>query len=75
MGMRISIIQMDIVKGCPDKNFESVTKKIEEASASTPDVILLPEMWNTSYSLENISEIGILTEKNKRSDVVACKKI
>jgi len=58
MRMRISIIQMDIVKGCPDKNFESVTKKIEEASASTPDVILLPEMWNTSYSLENISEIG-----------------
>ncbi|MDN5368390.1 MAG: hypothetical protein PWP05_1105 [Thermovirga sp.] len=56
--MKISIIQMNIVKGNPDENFRTVESKIREAALSGPDVILLPEMWNTSYALEEILEIG-----------------
>jgi len=58
--LRIALIQMDVVLGEPDANFRHAVDKIEEAlSADTkPDVIVLPEMWNTGYALRRIREIA-----------------
>ena len=57
---RIALIQMDIALGDPDTNYARAAEKIEEAvsAAEKPDVIVLPEMWNTGYSLSNIGELA-----------------
>lgn len=47
--MKISCIQMDMALGRPDENFKSAEKLIEKAMDDSPDVILLPETWNTGF--------------------------
>ncbi len=65
--MKISVIQMDIHLGDPDTNYLSAGRLITQAAESDPDVIILPEMWNTGYSLENIRDVadlgGVRTER------------
>ncbi|MBF8982024.1 carbon-nitrogen family hydrolase [Lutibacter sp. B2] len=56
--MRISIVQMDIEFSNPEKNREKAIEMIEKAAKEKPDVIVLPEMWNTSFSFENINDIA-----------------
>ena len=76
--MNISCIQMDMEFCSPDKNFEKAKALIEKAAASRPDVIVLPETWNTGFfpreNLESYcdkdgsrtkSEIGGLAKKLK----------
>ncbi|WP_028546730.1 carbon-nitrogen family hydrolase [Paenibacillus taiwanensis] len=56
----VSVIQMDVKIGEPDRNYDEVIHKIEQAVSADPkpDVIVLPEMWNTGYALERIHEIA-----------------
>lgn len=58
--IQVSLIQMDIAHGEPDVNYKHAAAKIEEAlSASVkPDVIVLPEMWNSGFSLGDIRNIA-----------------
>jgi predicted amidohydrolase len=56
--MKIACVQMDIAFGEPEKNFENVQKYIEEAAKAGADVIVLPEMWNTGYALNNLSNLA-----------------
>lgn len=56
--MKISIIQCDLKVGDVDYNFSLVEKKIIEAMEDNPDVIVLPEMWNTSFFPHNIRELA-----------------
>jgi len=60
--LRIALLQMDIAFGQPDANFATAEQWIAEACTSSttppPDVIVLPEMWNTGYSLTNIHELA-----------------
>lgn len=58
--LRVALIQMDIVPGDPDANFRHAAVKIGEALSdeTKPDVIVLPEMWNTGYALERIGGIA-----------------
>lgn len=68
--MKVSIVQMDVIHGEPPKNSERVEAMVREAASEKPDVILLPEMWNTSYSLENIREIADV-EGQRTESVIA----
>lgn len=53
--MKISIYQMEIVPGNPSENLRKVHDWIEkEVENSKPNLIVLPEMWTTSYTLEDI---------------------
>ncbi|PWW31422.1 putative amidohydrolase [Cytobacillus oceanisediminis] len=53
--MKISIYQMEIIPGDPQGNFKKVSAWVEkEVQNSKPDLIVLPEMWTTSYTLEDI---------------------
>ena len=47
--MRITCIQMDMAFGQPEENFRHAERLIEQAMASKPDVLVLPETWNTGY--------------------------
>lgn len=40
---------MDMVLGCPEENFAHAAKLIKQAMADRPDVLVLPETWNTGY--------------------------
>ncbi|MGG1311129.1 carbon-nitrogen family hydrolase [Cohnella laeviribosi] len=58
--LRLALIQMHIEAGVPDANFERLERLLEKAAAAAPkpDVILVPEMWNTGYALDRIGELA-----------------
>lgn len=47
--MKISCIQMDMAFGAADENFERAKQLIRAAAQENPDVIVLPETWNTGF--------------------------
>jgi omega-amidase len=65
--MKLAVVQMDIFFGEPEKNYQAVEKYIEEAVKSDVDVIVFPEMWNTGYALDRLSELaddnGLITKE------------
>jgi len=52
--------------GAVEINFDTVEKKIRKASESNPDVIVLPEMWNTSFFPENVKELADKNSENSK---------
>lgn len=47
--MKVTCIQMDMALGYPEENFGKAAKLIEAAMAEHPDVLVLPETWNTGF--------------------------
>lgn len=58
--LRIALLQMNVEIGRPEANFAKVQSMLEQAvqHPDKPDVILLPEMWNTGYALDRIHELA-----------------
>lgn len=52
--MKISLIQMDIAYGNPVENMQRVREWIAHAANNNPDVVVLPEMWNTAYDFRDL---------------------
>ena len=50
--MRISCLQMDMSLDRAEGNFAYATAMIRQAMAENPDVIVLPETWNTGFCPE-----------------------
>lgn len=48
--MKISCIQMNVRAGSPDENYARAEQLIKKAVKRSPDVILLPELWNTGFA-------------------------
>lgn len=59
-GFRVCLLQMDIQAGEPEANFRKAALLLEEAAAGPdiPDLVVLPEMWNTGYALDRIGELA-----------------
>ena len=56
--MKVSCLQMNVMLGCPDENFSHAEKLICESIKEQPDVIVLPETWNTGFfPKENLTEL------------------
>lgn len=49
--MKVSIIQLDIALGDPEKNIQRVGDLL--ASVGESDLVLLPELWSTGYALRD----------------------
>ena len=47
--MKISIIQLNSILGEKEKNYENVVLKIKEAIKEHPDVLVLPELFDTGF--------------------------
>ena len=47
--MRVTCLQMDVQFTCVEENFLHAEKLIGDAMKDAPDVIVLPEMWNTGF--------------------------
>lgn len=56
--MKIALVQMDVQIGEPDVNFQKAEAFLEEAIRQQPDLIILPEMWNTGYALEQADQLA-----------------
>ncbi|WP_087973762.1 carbon-nitrogen family hydrolase [Oceanobacillus rekensis] len=57
--MKQVVYQMDIVPGNPEANRLKVEKWVKEtAQREKPDVIVLPEMWTTAYTLESLADFA-----------------
>jgi len=48
--VKISCIQMNVRAGQPEENFSRAEALIRKAAKRKPDVILLPELWNTGFA-------------------------
>lgn len=64
--MRLAILQMDVKIGEPGENFEKALAMMEKAIENRPDLIILPEMWNTGYDLKRGTEIADRDGKKAR---------
>lgn len=49
MSMKVTCLQMDMALGCPGENFAHAAQLVEKAMDGKPDVLLLPETWNTGF--------------------------
>lgn len=47
--MKAACLQMDMALGRPDENFAHAARLIGDAMAEQPDVLVLPETWNTGF--------------------------
>ncbi|MBE6984055.1 MAG: carbon-nitrogen family hydrolase [Ruminococcaceae bacterium] len=47
--MKVTCIQMDMKFAAPDENFARAKELIVKAMLQAPDVIVLPETWNTGF--------------------------
>ncbi|WP_127594105.1 carbon-nitrogen family hydrolase [Paenibacillus lautus] len=58
--LNIALIQADIEIGNVNANMNKMLGMMEQAAAADmkPDVIVLPEMWNTGYALDRIQELA-----------------
>lgn len=56
--MKISLVQCDLKLGDVDYNFNLIEKKIISCKNDNPDIIVLPEMYNTSFFPKNVKEIA-----------------
>ncbi|WP_347297721.1 carbon-nitrogen family hydrolase [Dolosigranulum savutiense] len=56
--MRISLIQSDIKHGDPIYNYSHIKNLLIQAIEEQPDVVVLPEMWNSGYALDQLDYIA-----------------
>ena len=57
--MKVTCIQMDMLLGKPEENFAHAEELIQSAISEKPDVIVLPETWNTGFfPRENLKELS-----------------
>lgn len=57
--MKVSCLQMNMKLGTPQENFAHAEQLISEAMTEKPDVLVLPETWNTGFfPKENLAELS-----------------
>ncbi|MBQ8893241.1 MAG: carbon-nitrogen family hydrolase [Clostridia bacterium] len=56
--MKVSCLQMNMKLGRPEENFSHAERLIGEAMREKPDVLVLPETWNTGFfPKEHLTEL------------------
>lgn len=56
--MNVACLQMNMRLGCPDENFVHARQMIHDAMTGKPDVLVLPETWNTGFfPKENLPDL------------------
>lgn len=56
--MKISCLQMDMALGQVEENFACAQAMIRQAMEAKPDVIVLPETWNTGFFPEDVETLS-----------------
>ena len=70
--MKVTCIQMDMALGMPEDNFKKAAELICDAAKQKPDVIVLPETWNTGFfPRENLHELSDTDGQRVKSEIGA----
>ena len=58
--LQLCLLQMHVEAGDPDANYTRVAHMLEKAvtEGTKPDIVMLPEMWNTGYALDRIVQLA-----------------
>ncbi|MTH54290.1 carbon-nitrogen family hydrolase [Bacillus mangrovi] len=64
--MKISCIQFDLAFGNPEENKRRAAEGISQAAKEKPDIVILPELWNTGYDLARLDDIADPEAKDSR---------
>ncbi|WP_152656990.1 carbon-nitrogen family hydrolase [Oceanobacillus sp. CFH 90083] len=65
--MKHAIYQMDIIPGDPESNRRRIKEWLKkQVKEDKPDMIVLPEMWTTSYTLDQLDQIADLNGEPTR---------
>lgn len=75
--LRLALVQMNIEAGNPEANFAKMEDRLEAAAAQQPkpDLIMLPEMWNTGYALQQIQALADPDgERTKKVIAAFCRR-
>lgn len=57
--MKVSCLQMNMKLGSPEENIAHARRMIDDAMALAPDVLVLPETWNTGFfPREHLTELS-----------------
>ncbi|RLT44038.1 MAG: carbon-nitrogen family hydrolase [Chloroflexi bacterium] len=54
--LTVTLVQMDCTLAQPSHNFERAAGFVAEAARRGSDLVVLPELWNTAYDLENAAD-------------------
>lgn len=73
--MKVSCLQMDMAFGCPEENFSHARELIRQAMTESPDVLVLPETWNTGYfPKENLASLCDRDGQRVKAEIGALAK-
>ncbi len=73
--MKVACLQMNMEFGNPNRNFADVARLVEEAMHQAPDVLVLPETWNTGFfPRENLSRLCDLDGQRTKEAIGALAK-
>lgn len=66
---RVALIQTDIKLGEPEQNQAHIASLMKQAMEGRvkPDILLLPEMWNTGYALTTLHKLDDLEGQQSRA--------
>lgn len=53
MKKKIALIQMEVALAAPETNFNHMEKLMEEAVKEKPDILVMPETWNTGFYISH----------------------
>lgn len=74
MKMRVSLGQMDVLLGEPEKNLATVRAMTAEAARRGSDLVVFPELWSTGYDLANANRWATPTDAGIFAEVAALAK-
>ena len=63
--MKVTCIQMDMQFGKPEANFAHAEDLIRQAMKDSPDVLVLPETWNTGFFPKE--DLALLADKDGKT--------
>ena len=73
--MKITCIQMDMAFAEPDANFRKAEALIRQAAQEQPDVVVLPETWNTGFfPRENLAQLSDKDGERVKAEIGALAK-
>lgn len=52
--MKVALLQMAIKEGNPNQNRQRILELLDDLSLQESDLLILPELWDTGYALENL---------------------
>lgn len=56
--MKVAAVQPALIMGGVAENYQQIERGIRKAAAGGAEIVVLPELWNTSFYPENVAELA-----------------